>query len=429
MIAYVVFITNTVLKRDNPPSPTTIEENAAIMQAVNTSADPCNSFEHYACGHYTEFNAIDPWSKTQIIANRQLTDLVDECENTIKNWSLPGVGHPVIGNPISNNTAQLLLWGFCVNTVSFAITWENKIIKLVIIAGNATEPYNNTNDLQCLDDIVPPTVELENVIVHGNPCTLLNNDTVTIKEPSDYPSTCVEVLSYMQMGRVADAMPIPNISDIVDPIIAAYDLNTSFHLGGGQSITLDINLQQNLSVMWVQQKLAEIAQVGTTLSGPTWAMSANIVNMWYDGDQDAVFVPSGMFFPPMYHPDYELRVLLGTIGFFISHEFGHALDSRRDNNTLGEMLVNRIEQVANTSEMVNVTVHEDIADYYGIQFLEKSHGPLTQLTLLKLGQSFCMESDKFSGDVHAPGRWRVNTTMSFSESYHREWCRSIRPNL
>lgn len=414
MVAYVVFMANLIIKEPPEASPVSIEAAAAVEQVVNTSADPCNSFELYACGHYTEFNALSPWATTKIIGNRHIEHIVDECEAIVKNWNMP----------ISNDTSTLLLWGYEVNNISFDITWENKVVKLIVSASDNTTHTTDPTEFACISNLLPEHVNQKDVIIRGLPCDFVcdDNETALTAVPADYPTTCLQLTSAMQINRVTSAMPVPNISDIVDPIIRAYGLNTSFHLGGGPSVIGDIDFEENVSSMWIRQREAAFKVVGNPLTGPTWAMGANVVNMWYDGDQDAVFVPSGMFFPPMYHADYDMDVKLGTIGFFISHEFGHALDKRLKNTTLGNMLVRRIETVANTTERVNITAKEDIADYYGIQYLEKAHGPLSKLTLLKLAQAFCMESEEFSGDVHAPGRWRVNTTMSFSTSYRREWC-------
>ena len=413
MVAYIIFISNLVIKEPPDSSPITVEANAAIYQAINQSADPCDSFELYACGHYTDFNAIDPWRATHIISNRKIQFIVDECKETVTNWSLPPQTEPI---------STLLKWGFVVNNVSMDWTWQNKTVRLVVVGDDcANDTATPPPDPMCLQDIIPEHIAHENVIIQGNPCELLSKNFTHIQPPPNYPNNCKYLVGMMQAERISQAMPVSNISDIVDPIRKAYGLNTSFHLGGGPGLVRDIPFTPNLATMWITQHELLMNTVGHNLLEPTWAMSANVVNMWYDSDQDAVFVPSAMLFPPMYHEDYDFDVKLGTIGFFISHEFGHALDFRRKNASLGQMLVDRIALAANQTDLVNVTVHEDIADYYGILFLEKAFGSLTKPTLLKLAQSFCMESEQFTGDVHAPGRWRVNTTVSFSKSYS-EWC-------
>ena len=41
-----------------------------IKRAINSSANPCESFYNYSCGNYPFYNALTPWESRTVISNR-----------------------------------------------------------------------------------------------------------------------------------------------------------------------------------------------------------------------------------------------------------------------------------------------------------------------------------------------------------------------
>jgi len=183
--------------------------------------------------------------------------------------------------------------------------------------------------------------------------------------------------------------------------------------------------ETNLTVLYLERNSILLKSIGYP-SGNHLNVAGTTVNAFYSPFDNAVQIPLGILQPPIYDCNYPTSLIRGSVGFLIGHEIGHAVDDvgskfgtfgqyRNLTNgfyeVIGESIIDYLVSKTN-DEYVNVTVNEDIADYIGFNTIIQPDSPSE--TLLQFAQLWCSTNKTFSGDVHAPDFWRVNSSVELN---------------
>jgi predicted metalloendopeptidase len=191
---------------------------------------------------------------------------------------------------------------------------------------------------------------------------------------------------------------------------------------GGRGHVDDFEWDDDLNRLWTRKMRLEFDLAGDQIKKNAWPMSGNEVNAVYVPNQDAVFVMGALLQPPFFDAHWSEELMVAGIDFIIAHEIGHAIDFRVNDTRLKHLIVQKLEAVANDQkQLVDATSSEDVADYYGMKIVETVSAP-TMTSFYHFAQLFCSKNDSFSGDVHAPGPWRVNQTVGLSSHWKAHAC-------
>lgn len=172
-----------------------------------------------------------------------------------------------------------------------------------------------------------------------------------------------------------------------------------------------------------------------------------IVNAEFDFVWDLIRVPWGIVQPPMYSVEWPWGLKLATIGFVISHEFGHALDPDLILPAPHSATANTIlDTKACVTRGRTTTADEDWADFFGMQVISQIFSPappgadplpyenlygasgafrdprslLTAWTQLWCDGGSALDdwAEPSPGDVHSLPGFRTNHTLMSSPAFY-----------
>ncbi|HEL0621140.1 TPA: endopeptidase [Streptococcus equi subsp. zooepidemicus] len=183
-----------------------------------------------------------------------------------------------------------------------------------------------------------------------------------------------------------------------------------------------------------------------------WHMPANMVNAYYDPQQNQIVFPAAILQAPFYSLSQSSSANYGGIGAVIAHEISHAFDTNgasfdeygslknwwtdEDYAAFKERtdkIVEQFDGLDSYGAKVNgkLTVSENVADLGGVACaLEAAQSEpdfsardffinFATIWRMKAREEFMQMMASI--DVHAPGQWRTNVTLTNFDEFHQEF--------
>lgn len=183
-----------------------------------------------------------------------------------------------------------------------------------------------------------------------------------------------------------------------------------------------------------------------------WHMPANMVNAYYDPQQNQIVFPAAILQAPFYSLSQSSSANYGGIGAVIAHEISHAFDTNGasfdEHGSLKnwwtdedyaafkertDKIVEQFDGLDSYGAKVNgkLTVSENVADLGGVACaLEAAQSELdfsardffinfATIWRMKAREEFMQMMASI--DVHAPGQWRTNVTLTNFDEFHQEF--------
>lgn len=416
-------------------TPATVLRSLQIEQATNTTADACTDAYNYSCGLYGLHNAVDPWRHAGALSARlvRATPMHAACEG------LPADAWAFSATDCESTEClwSQILDGLTVNNVTAAVGAYKGVYHLVLqAAGFADDDDDGSGGVayDCLDNAFMAAADLpttEHVLMVGPVCEYLRTVSATpaALAPSA-PQSCVAAVAAFNKAALAEHLLVdPAVAEVAGVLAAQARARwpaatPAVAVGGGPGLTADVPFSGTASIagMWVEQRRAELALVGSAADPARWTAAASEVNAFYDSAVNTVYLPAAITLEPFYARGWSAALVHGGLGFVIAHELGHAADHALNDTSFVHSLGHLLAQRAGTTYAVaEPTEHETAADVYGVSLLE-AVAPLTRLSGLQLAQLWCLARTSFTGDEHAPGGWRVNMTLGSSQGWRAAVC-------
>lgn len=429
----------------------TVEESwhkMGMYMSVNPDVDACQDFAGHACGRYFDVYPIESFSSANQMELRSIQTSTDYAScMRFTDWTTVDDFHDQMTLKL---TDEIVRSGLTVNGLVVRVyPWKgDKRYRAHLLFEDDDLNGDRTGRLDrcgCL--------EFDTVIHNDTACDVLCDTTEdhNVTMPKDFPGDCNDALIQFRMRAtsagfnatdcsivrqrserlISAAMQIVEESDVggsggAEGIVSSQ--RPLVNVCGGIGMTDDVEWADHIEQMWSIRRLDEFDLIGNVINRAAWPMSGHTVNAVYVEEQDSIFVMGSLFRPPFFDSAWSEELLLGGLDFIIAHELGHAIDSRLNDSAFGNSIIDRISRKTNVnSTNISVTVHEDMADTYGMQILERVASP-TLTTFYQFAQIFCSKSSDFSGDVHAPGAWRVNQTVLSSPTWGRLVCNGTIPD-
>jgi len=386
-----------------------------IERALNATINPCTDLYGHSCGNFGRYNAQSTWGRLQAIARHEL-QLMPEYTAC----SARGPGH--FDRPPINVTCaaqdrvschmDLLAQGFAVNDVNARVAAINGTYIMLY--------WINDDDLIAARTLTPNHAERSEAVKSHLA------DNLTDVQYSPYmPDACGPAVETFRLASIATRHPTPDgvaaLADSLMDEIKHWRTPPLLRVGGGPGIAADVDFDKDNVAMWEEQRLRELALVGTAAPTDRWGVPATTVNAFYSSDDDSVTIPAMMLREPFYHPSYSESLKRGGLGFVLAHELGHAVDHALNDSGLRHAIGHRMAEMSTaTYDTVFRTESEDVADHYARTVLDNS-GPIDRMLVLQAAQMWCLTSSNWS-DVHAPGRWRVNASLSTPGTWSAPFC-------
>ena len=392
-----------------------------LERAVDKTIDQCTDVYNYSCGNFDQFEIYNPWHKTSVLVNRRLSELsiFKECKNLPASFWTDQPGTEGSGDQDCDVECKkkMLMDGWTVNNITARVTAVNKTYKLVLWTDD-----DNDNRTDCAWE--------NSEVISGKVCTNLELNEALVRTPSDFPADCYELLAEHSMEAVAEGFTlnedeIKSLTEVSSALLdAAEQLETkpTVLFGGGRGLMPDSTLGSSNVKMWTQRRQSENELLGQTVDPNKWTTPATTVNAFFDKDSAAIYIPAGIIRPPFFSAEWSNELVYGGLGFIIAHEIGHAIDCTiNDTSLLHEIGYSLASRAHVPYKKAKVTEHEDIADRYGMMLVENVQKVTANLAL-EFAQMWCMSSTNFTKDPHAPGRWRVNSTLGDSKGWRELAC-------
>ncbi|MFS1664197.1 M13 family metallopeptidase [Streptococcus sp. zg-JUN1979] len=181
-----------------------------------------------------------------------------------------------------------------------------------------------------------------------------------------------------------------------------------------------------------------------------WHMSAHTVNAYYSPQQNQIVFPAAILQAPFYSLEQSSSANYGGIGAVIAHEISHAFDTNGasfdENGSLNnwwtqedyqaftertDKVVAQFDGLDSYGAKVNgkLTVSENVADLGGVACALEAAQKEAQFsaedffvnfaTIWRLKARPEYMQMLASVDVHAPGKWRTNVTVTNFEEFHK----------
>lgn len=217
-------------------------------------------------------------------------------------------------------------------------------------------------------------------------------------------------------------------------------------------------IDEKLSLVENAQKLAaiSIAHSWSKWNKPVdrkeWHMPAHMVNAYYDPQQNQIVFPAAILQAPFYSLQQSSSANYGGIGAVIAHEISHAFDTNgasfdeygslkdwwteADYSAFKERTDKVVEQfdgLDSYGAKVNgkLTVSENVADLGGVacalEAAKKESDFSAREFFINFARIWRMKArPEFmqmmaTVDVHAPGEWRTNVTLTNFDDFHQEF--------
>lgn len=217
-------------------------------------------------------------------------------------------------------------------------------------------------------------------------------------------------------------------------------------------------IDENLSLVENAQNLAKISiahswsKWNQPVDRSEWHMPANMVNAYYDPQQNQIVFPAAILQAPFYSLEQSSSANYGGIGAVIAHEISHAFDTNGasfdEHGSLNDWwteedyaafkertdkVVDQFDGLDSYGAKVNgkLTVSENVADLGGVacalEAAEREADFSARDYFINFATIWRMKArDEFmqmmaSVDVHAPGKWRTNVTITNFEEFHKEF--------
>lgn len=217
-------------------------------------------------------------------------------------------------------------------------------------------------------------------------------------------------------------------------------------------------IDESLSLVENAQKLAaiSIAHSWSKWNQPVdrkeWHMPAHMVNAYYDPQQNQIVFPAAILQVPFYSLEQSSSANYGGIGAVIAHEISHAFDTNgasfdehgslkdwwteADYTAFKERtdkVVDQFEGLDSYGAKVNgkLTVSENVADLGGVacalEAAKKEADFSARDYFVNFARIWRMKArPEFmqmmaTVDVHAPGEWRTNVTLTNFDEFHQEF--------
>lgn len=183
-----------------------------------------------------------------------------------------------------------------------------------------------------------------------------------------------------------------------------------------------------------------------------WHMPANMVNAYYDPQQNQIVFPAAILQAPFYSLSQSSSANYGGIGAVIAHEISHAFDTNGasfdEHGSLKnwwtdedyaafkertDKIVEQFDGLDSYGAKVNgkLTVSENVADLGGVACALEAAQSEPDFSARDFFINFATiwrmkAREKFmqmmaSIDVHAPGQWRTNVTLTNFDEFHQEF--------
>ncbi len=208
------------------------------------------------------------------------------------------------------------------------------------------------------------------------------------------------------------------------------------------------------------ERARKLGKIGKPDDRDDWYISAPTVNAYYDAPRNGMVFPAGILQPPFYSVDASIAVNLGAMGMVVGHELTHGFDDQgaqfdADGNmsnwwepSTEKEFKGRTQCVIDQYNQYDVvgggklnganTVGENIADIGGVKLALEAYRSLRasapdtvvadgftedQQFFLSVGQAWCnkmrpdYEKLLATVDVHSPGKWRVNGSLSATPEF------------
>lgn len=217
-------------------------------------------------------------------------------------------------------------------------------------------------------------------------------------------------------------------------------------------------IDESLSLVENAQKFAaiSIAHSWSKWNQPVdrkeWHMPAHMVNAYYDPQQNQIVFPAAILQAPFYSLEQSSSANYGGIGAVIAHEISHAFDTNgasfdehgslkdwwteADYTAFKERtdkVVDQFEGLDSYGAKVNgkLTVSENVADLGGVacalEAAKKEADFSARDYFVNFARIWRMKArPEFmqmmaTVDVHAPGEWRTNVTLTNFDEFHQEF--------
>lgn len=215
-------------------------------------------------------------------------------------------------------------------------------------------------------------------------------------------------------------------------------------------------IDDNLSLVENAQRLAQISiahswsKWNKPVDRTEWHMPAHMVNAYYDPQQNQIVFPAAILQAPFYSLNQSSSANYGGIGAVIAHEISHAFDTNGasfdENGSLHDWwteadyaafkqrtdkVVEQFDGLDSYGAKVNgkLTVSENVADLGGVacalEAAKKENDFSARDFFINFARIWRMKArEEFmqmmaSVDVHAPGEWRTNVTLTNFEEFHQ----------
>ncbi len=217
-------------------------------------------------------------------------------------------------------------------------------------------------------------------------------------------------------------------------------------------------IDENLSLVENVQNLAKISiahswsKWNKPVDRSEWHMPAHMVNAYYDPQQNQIVFPAAILQAPFYSLEQSSSANYGGIGAVIAHEISHAFDTNGasfdEHGSLNDWwtesdyaafkertdkVVEQFDGLDSYGAKVNgkLTVSENVADLGGVACALEAAKKETDFSARDFFINFATiwrmkAREEFmqmmaTVDVHAPGQWRTNVTLTNFEEFHDEF--------
>ncbi|MGT2933713.1 M13 family metallopeptidase [Streptococcus catagoni] len=217
-------------------------------------------------------------------------------------------------------------------------------------------------------------------------------------------------------------------------------------------------IDPDLSLVENAQNLAKISiahgwsKWNKAVDRSEWHMPAHMVNAYYDPQQNQIVFPAAILQAPFYSLEQSSSANYGGIGAVIAHEVSHAFDTNGasfdEHGSLNDWwteddyaafkertdkVVEQFDGLDSYGAKVNgkLTVSENVADLGGVacalEAAKKEAGFSARDFFINFATIWRMKArEEFMQmmaniDVHAPGEWRTNVTLTNFAEFHEEF--------
>lgn len=434
LMAYVIFVTNTFYCEGpnglHNSSLVVLHRESGLQMTLNNTFNPCTQFWDHVCHDFYDYYPLSFFDQLGI-ASRDCVRSSDEFKTCLDVINFNVTDEELLKRN-SHTLADNLVAGFNVNNVVMRVmgyngTYLPYLLKDILEEpdedGSGDEPKITTEPPDVVDNLEIGNVvrcqclRYEVIAFDLNICSMLCDDEQVVRLPSDFPRDCMQALSRFRLN--ATSFHVRKKYEKLEAFAKKTDPSVPVFFGGGPGKVADTEFETSILNMWMSHQRNEAHLINSSVIIDAWPGPSYTVNALYSHTSDSVFIFDGLLNYPFYSDEFSNELLMGGLGFIIAHELGHAKDYRENNTLLGNALIRELEIRAHTSKHVAVTVHEDIADYYAMQTIDSV---MSRTGFYQLAQLWCTKNTVFSGDVHAPGKFRINETTSHSLTFKKIFC-------